>query len=274
LLKLQLACPDYVLRTSKTFLEVTSQATPSSARRSKSAQPLGRSQEFEVREEPVFDVRYIIQQPDNVPDALVTKLCNTYLGENCNTGATLMWRGLPITWGIEELTQVLAQTKTRDVTYLYVPMNHVSNRKVSSTRNKRYAFIHFSTVKAAQRFAIDIRAVLLNGKAQMYASIAKHQGILANLAFLIAVPDKKKRQMLRSHLCAFLNPLRSDPNNLEMVSLLFSTLRSAMLANLQKSELCLKDHVKNDRRWSGSTADHLDDGPSTADETESWHEDE
>jgi hypothetical protein len=260
LLKLQLVCPDFVLRTSKTFLEVSVVSSPtSSKRRSKSAQPLGRR--GLEHEDDLPDVQYYIEPPECVSDKTANLLFSLYLSTNNMDGATLMWREVPMKWGLMELTEVLMATKTRDVAYLYLPMNHTANRKVTTNRNKRYAFIHFTTVRAAQRFATAIRSVHVNGKGQMYASIAKHQGIMANLDFLFDVPDKKKLQMLRSNLCAFLDPTRSDSNSMHMVTLLFSTLRTAMLAKMQKGEACSAKEI--------DTLESL----STAEETDSWRGD-
>jgi hypothetical protein len=233
-LKLQLFFPQHILRTSNTFLEVKPLPAHAVRRRAKSAEPIGRSLMDEVDATgDLGDVQYTLEQMENPPKNFVARICSTYLMMPDKKGVTLMWRELPNTWDLKDLCEVLIQTRTRDVDYLYVPMNHYTNRRVAANRNKRYAFIHFSTAASAQRFSTIIGTVDVGNKAQMHTSIAKHQGIDANIAFLSCVPDKRRRNMLRANVCAFANPDCKDPGVVEMVSMSFAALRNGMLAMQQ-----------------------------------------
>jgi hypothetical protein len=254
-LKLQLFFPQHILRTSNTFLEVKP-LPAADRRRSQSAEPIGRGLLDEVDDDADFvDVKYILEHLDNPSKSFVARICSTYLMHSTDKrgGATLMWRQLPIRWDLEDLIQVLTMTRTRDVEYVYVPMNHYTNRRVAANRNKRYAFIHFSSAAAAQRFSTIIGTVDVGEKTQMHTSIAKHQGIDANIAFLSSVPDKRRRNMLRANLCAFANPDCRDPDTVQMVSMSFANLRNGMLS-MQQNEASTTDR-STDRPISSVDSD-------------------
>jgi hypothetical protein len=255
-LKLQLFFPHHVIRTSNTFLEVKPLPV-GDRRRSQSAEPTGRDLKDDVREAGDFgDVKYNLEHLDNPSKSFVARICSTYLVPQLEKkGVTLMWRQLPIRWDLADLIQVLTMTRTRDVEYVYVPMNHYTNRRVAANRNKRYAFIHFSSAAAAQRFSTIIGTVDVGEKTQMHTSIAKHQGIDANIAFLSTVPDKRRRNMLRANICAFADPdgLDSDGDVVQMTSMSFANLRNGMLS-MQHNEASTTDR-STDRPISSVDSD-------------------
>lgn len=239
-LKLQLFFPQHVLRVSNTFLEV--KPLPASSHRAKSAEPLGRSLTQKVpTEADLGELTYTLDHQDNPSKSFVSRVCTKYLIPSPEKrGVTLMWRQLPIRWDLADLMEVLTVTRTRDVEYVYVPMNHYTNRRAAANRNKRYAFIHFSSAASAQRFSMIIGTVDVGEKTQMHTSIAKHQGIDNNIAFLASVPDKRRRNMLRANLCAFKNPDRCYSGEIEMVSMSFADLRTGMLS-IQQNEASTTD---------------------------------
>jgi hypothetical protein len=230
-LKLQLHFPHHFIKTTNTFLEVKP-LPAGDRRRSKSAEPLGRGL---TDLDAGGDMKYTLEHLDDPSKILVDRICSTYLAaDKDKRGVTLMWRQLPIRWDLADLIQVLTVTRTRDVEYVYVPVNHYTNRRVAANRNKRYAFIHFSSAASAHRFSTVISTV--GGEKQMHTSIAKHQGIAANIAFLstVTVPDKRRRNMLRANICAFANP-DSEGDVVRMVSMSFLNLRNGMMSMQEAS---------------------------------------
>jgi hypothetical protein len=120
------------------------------------------------------------------------------------TGRTLMVHDLLNKFKVEPDLMNLFTTVgvMDDVDYVYLPLTYLKtgqNRKSNkkSSRNKGYGFVHFSREAAADRFAQLIQNVRLvgtgRGVKQMHTTLAKFQGVYANLVELLDLNNDEWR---------------------------------------------------------------------------------
>jgi hypothetical protein len=113
------------------------------------------------------------------------------------TGTTLMCHDLLNKFKVEpDLLQIFEALGVLDyVDYVYLPLTYLktgTTQKVKKAcRNKGYCFVHFSSEAVAQTFSEKVGAIVLPGAStsgkQIHSSLAKFQGIAANLAELIDI---------------------------------------------------------------------------------------
>jgi hypothetical protein len=119
-------------------------------------------------------------------------------------GRTLMIHDLLNKFKVEPDLMNLFSTVgvTDDIEYVYLPLTYLKtgqNRKNNkkSSRNKGYGFVHFSRADAADRFAQLIQNVCLvgtgRGVKQMHTTLAKFQGVAANLVELLDLDNEEWR---------------------------------------------------------------------------------
>jgi hypothetical protein len=114
-----------------------------------------------------------------------------YIQRTDNNGITLMWHGIYNTWAVyPDLLLILDELGARDVSYVYLPLNFWQKRR-SGGRNKGYAFVHFMTTEAAQEFAERVDTNEIGKNPGSSTSQAACQGVSANLALLMAMPDQR-----------------------------------------------------------------------------------
>jgi hypothetical protein len=118
-------------------------------------------------------------------------------------GTTLMCHDLLNKFTVEpDLLQLFEKVGLLDdVVYVYLPLTYLKSSQTYKlkrpSRNKGYGFVHFSSHDAATRFAQLIRQVDLvgtgRGVKQMYTTLAKFQGIGANLVELLDLENDQWR---------------------------------------------------------------------------------
>jgi hypothetical protein len=124
-------------------------------------------------------------------------------GDSAAGGTTLMCHDLLNKFTVEpDLLQLFEKVGLlEDVVYVYLPLTYLKSSQTYKlkrpSRNKGYGFVHFSSDAAAAKFAQLIRQVDLvgtgRGVKQMYTTLAKFQGVGANLVELLDLENVQWR---------------------------------------------------------------------------------
>jgi hypothetical protein len=124
-------------------------------------------------------------------------------GDSAFGGTTLMCHDLLNRFTVEpDLLQLFEKVGLlEDVVYVYLPLTYLKSSQMYKlkrpSRNKGYGFVHFSSTEAANKFAQLIRQVDLvgtgRGVKQMYTTLAKFQGVGANLVELLDLENVQWR---------------------------------------------------------------------------------
>jgi len=184
--------PGYSVCDSRTFVNVTEAPVPE-PRRSRSFSPTGIANRRSFKNTGLITTR---TAHEDLVDKVVDKHVMAMYEEE-QTGATLMFHEMPNKITLDpDFIGILNSLGARDVEYVYMPMStwDLSEGSKSSNkgRNKGYAFVHFSTMEAAQHFACAIPKYT-GSKKPMFTTLANHQGIPANLRALLSMPNKRRR---------------------------------------------------------------------------------
>jgi hypothetical protein len=117
------------------------------------------------------------------------------VSERDESGVTVMLRDVPYRFQVmPDLMNMISQLSSLDsVSYIYLPMTISGPR--TQIRNKGYGFIHFTDRRASEDFLkkIDQYEIQETPEKRMFGSLAKFQGVAANIHNVLDVYSKKWR---------------------------------------------------------------------------------
>jgi hypothetical protein len=198
--------PDgYQVRTKNTFIEISPSRKGGSAHRSHSCDGKFKSLEAMIDDDmsdspTTASTRSVDSDKAKAEenDAIVNQIFDTYIANTDNQGYTLMLHGVQNRLQDEDLLELLLDLGVPGFQYLYLPPNHWQRRQNPSnmkTRNKGYAFVHFTTEALANNFT----KVVENAEGSMYTTPAVNQGISASLQQMTLV--NRKRTVMNGRVC-------------------------------------------------------------------------